>query len=92
MKLTTAMSLAALTLLLVGQTASAAQAVSGSKARGDVYNFWQSQGWQHRAQTPAHVHVIHHRGHAVHFAPVQIREQAMPVRTALPPRNTPAPN
>ncbi len=92
MKFTTVMSLAALTLALLGQTASASQAVSGAKARGDVYNFWQSQGWQHPAHLQGQAHVIHHRGHAVHLIPVQTQPVTMPVRTASPAQNAPAPN
>ncbi|HET6422408.1 MAG TPA: hypothetical protein VFG20_01915 [Planctomycetaceae bacterium] len=80
MKLSSVM-IAVAVLLGISTQAGLAQQTGGAKARGDVYNFWQAQGWQQHAHTQARV--LYHYGQTETPTPTQAREHATAARDGV---------
>jgi hypothetical protein len=77
------MAVLAAAAVFMGATAQSgfAQPTGGAKARGDVYNFWQAQGWQQQAHSQARA--LYHYGQTEQPTPVQAKEHATAARQGV---------
>jgi hypothetical protein len=80
MKLSAMLGVAMMALAVMAQVAPA-QVTGGAKARGDVYNFWQAQGWQQQAHTQARV--LYHYGQTAQPTPEQAKVHATAARQGV---------
>ncbi len=80
MKVSAVLVVAAMALAIVGQSASA-QMTGGAKARGDSYNFWQTQGWQQQTQSQARA--LYYYGQTAQPTPAQAKEHATAARQGV---------
>lgn len=80
MKLATILSIGAITLAVVGQSALA-QDGAAAKAKGTAYNFWQSMGWQQQAHSQARA--LYYYGQTAQPTPAQAREHAAAARQGV---------
>lgn len=80
MKVATVLGIASMAFAMMGPSASA-QATGGAKARGDVYNFWQMQGWQQ--QTHSQARALYYYGQTAQPTPAQAKEHATAARQGV---------
>jgi hypothetical protein len=77
MKLSAVLGVAVMTLAMAGQSALA----QSGKAKGDVYNFWQTQGWQQQAHSQARA--LYYYGQTQQPTPAEAREHATAARQGI---------
>lgn len=70
---------AAMTLAIVSQSVDAQDA--GAKQKGNVYNFWQTMGWQQQAQTQSRA--LYYYGQTEQPTPAQAKEHATAARQGV---------
>ncbi|MDZ4684014.1 MAG: hypothetical protein SH850_02925 [Planctomycetaceae bacterium] len=80
MKVSTVLSVAAMTLAMFGQSA-VAQVGAANKAKGSTYNFWEAQGWQQ--QTHAQARALYYYGQTEKPTPEQAKVHATAARQGV---------